>query len=161
MLTAFLLNVFLAVTYCALVGRVDILDFVVGFLIGFGILALIDRRRSRTRYVSRLIRLVRFLSYFLYILVKANIEVAIEVVTPGFGFEPRIVRLPVDGLTETQITVLANAITLTPGTLSADIDEQRRVLYVHSMYARDRDRAVADLEQLKTHLMREVFNVAA
>ena len=161
MITSFLLNVFLAVTYCALVGRTDFFDFLVGFAIGFGILALVDRKRKEGRYVGRLTRLIGFAAYFLAILVKANVAVAIEVITPGFGFQPRVVRFPVDGLTDIQVAVLANAITLTPGTLSADIDEDRQMLYVHCMYAADRDAAVAELEQLKRKLMREVFDVAA
>ena len=70
---------------------------------------------------------------------------------------PRIIRYPVTGLSHTQMTTLASAITLTPGTLSADVDEAGQTLYIHCMYAHDRDAAVADLDELRDRLMREVF----
>ena len=92
------------------------------------------------------------------ILVKANLEVAWEIITPGFGMEPRILRYSVAGLSDVEVTTLANAITLTPGTLSADLSEDGETLFIHAMYARDRDQALAAVDQLRHWLLREVFN---
>lgn len=161
MISSFLLNVFLAVVYVALVGRVTALDFAFGFVIGFVIVVLINRVAGSGRYLGRIFTVLRFGGYFLRVLVKANLQVAWEVVTPGLNFVPRVVRYPVPELTDVQITVLANAITLTPGTLSADFHEPTRTLYVHCMYGRVRAAAVADLDDLKRRLLREVFDESA
>ncbi|MEM7576991.1 MAG: Na+/H+ antiporter subunit E [Planctomycetota bacterium] len=158
MINSFLLNVFLSVVYCALLGRVTFLDFLTGFLIGFVIISLINRVTGGGQYLGRIWAVACFGLYFLAILIKANVQVAWEVITPGLDFQPRVVRYPVPELTDVQITVLANAITLTPGTLSADIDERTRTLYVHCMYGSDRDAAIADLDDLKFRLLREVFD---
>ncbi|MCG8401158.1 MAG: Na+/H+ antiporter subunit E, partial [Firmicutes bacterium] len=102
-------------------------------------------------------RLGSFLVFFITILIKANLEVAWEIITPGYHMQPRIIRYSVEGLTLVQITVLANLITLTPGTLSADVDDDGSHLYIHAMYAGDREAAVAELDRLKHRMMREVF----
>jgi len=108
-------------------------------------------------YAMRLVNVVRFAVYFFYILVKANLEVAWEIITPGYHMKPRMIRYPVDGLTPTQVTVLANAITLTPGTLSADVDDAGRTLYIHAMYAEEKHDAVAELDKLRHRLLWLVF----
>ncbi len=159
MINSFLLNVFLAVVYTALLGRVTFLDFAVGFLIGFGIINLVDRATGSGQYLRRIAELSRFAAYFAAILIKSNLQVAREVLSPGLNFTPRVVRYPVAELTDTQVTVLANAITLTPGTLSADFDETTRTLYIHCMYGKDRAAAIAGLDDFKRRLMREVFDV--
>jgi multicomponent Na+:H+ antiporter subunit E len=47
---------------------------------------------------------------------------------------PGVVAIPLDARTDAEITLLANLITLTPGSVSLDVSEDRRVLYVHAMY---------------------------
>jgi multicomponent Na+:H+ antiporter subunit E len=102
-------------------------------------------------------RLVRFSGYFLVILFKANIQVAIDVVTPPHFMKPRIIAYDVSDLTLVQTVTLSNAISLTPGTLSADISDDAAKLYIHCMYAEDREAAVASIDELKVNLMRDVF----
>ena len=62
------------------------------------------------------------------------------------------------GLTDVEVTTLANAITLTPGTLSADLSPDGETLFIHAMYAEDTDEALAAVDQLRYALLREVFN---
>ena len=59
--------------------------------------------------------------------------------TPTFYMTPGIVSVPLDVKTDLEITILANVISLTPGTLSLDVSNDRTVLYVHSMYIKDKD----------------------
>ena len=80
-----------------------------------------------------------------------------EIVTPGLRMTPRIIRYDVADLTPVEVTTLANAITLTPGTLTMDVDERGDTLYIHCMYADDRDAAVAELDDLRRRLMEGVF----
>jgi len=78
----------------------------------------------------------RWLLFFGYVLgpffwemAKANIDVASRVITGKIN--PGIVRISPKLKTDLGITILANSITLTPGTLSVDIDEETNDLYVH------------------------------
>lgn len=85
--------------------------------------------------------------FFIWELTKANIQVAYEVVTPKFTMKPGIVALPLDAKSDLEITLLANLITLTPGTLALDVSTDRSVLYVHGMYVLDKKEFIQDIKQ--------------
>ena len=59
---------------------------------------------------------------------------AYDVITPHLYMRPGIVAVPLDAKTDQEITLLANLITLTPGTLSLDVSHDKRTLYVHAMF---------------------------
>lgn len=159
MLAYFLINVLLAVLWMCMWGLFDVWTMAAGFLFGYLLLGAVSRTwyPDGKGYGSKLFNLVSFGIYFIRILIQANLTVAKEVVTPRFNMTPRFVRYPVKGMTPLQITSLANAITLTPGTLSVDVLDNDEVLLVHCMYAKDRAAAIKDLDELRDRLMTEVF----
>jgi multicomponent Na+:H+ antiporter subunit E len=77
---------------------------------------------------------VAFVLYFIWELVLANLRVAYDVVTPQHYMRPAILAIPLEAKTDAEITLLANLISLTPGTLSLDVSSNRQFLYVHTMY---------------------------
>jgi multicomponent Na+:H+ antiporter subunit E len=157
MIQSFFLNLFLAIVYVALLGSFTALDLILGLAIGLVIVWIINHMFAGQHYGQRILAVCSFVVYFIGILIKANLQVAKFILTPGLNFSPRVMRYPVAGLTEAEITTLANAITLTPGTLSADISEDCSVLYIHCMHAPDRDAAIAELDAMRDRLLREVF----
>lgn len=159
MLAYFLINVLMAVLWMFMWGLFDIWTMLAGFFFGYLLLGAVSRTwyPDGKGYGSKLLNLISFGIYFIRILIQANLTVAKEVVTPHFYMTPRFVRYPVKGMTPLQITSLANAITLTPGTLSVDVLDNDEVLLVHCMYAEDRDQAIKELDELRDRLMTEVF----
>jgi len=157
MIQLFLLNLFLATVYIILTDDLSGGNVIIAFLIGAFVTTIYARATERPSYLGKIGRLLRFLCFFGFILIKANLEVAWEIITPGFTMTPRIIRYPVDDLTQVQVTTLANAITLTPGTLTVDVDEPGDYLDIHCMYASNEDAAVAAIDRLKDRLVREVF----
>ena len=135
-----------------------LLNGILGFALGAVVVEMTLRASARATYLGRLWSFVRFACYFLYILVKANLDVAWEIITPGYSMKPRMIRYDVTGLTPIQITTLANAITLTPGTLSADINDEGDTLYIHAMYAEKKADATKDLDELRDKLLKLVFH---
>lgn len=86
----------------------------------------------------RLIRLPGFLMWFTWEMLRANWQVAADILTPGSSLTPAIVAYQTRGLTPKEVTALSNLITLTPGTLTIDIDDssgQGEILYVLDLYA--------------------------
>lgn len=138
-MTAFLANLLLALVWAAMTGNFSLENLVVGFLIGYLVLFLAQRVFGRSPYFGRLGRVVRFALFYVYELFKANLRVAADVVTPAHRSRPGIVAIPLDARTDAEITVLANLITMTPGSLSIDVSEDRRVLYVHAIFVQDAD----------------------
>jgi multicomponent Na+:H+ antiporter subunit E len=158
MIRAFLMNLFLAVVYVALAGRVNALSFLKGFAIGYLLITLYCMTTQKPNYGFKVVKLLRFLIYFIFILTKANLQIAWEIITPGLNQTPRILRYSVEELSEVELTTLANCITLTPGTLVIDVSDDNKWLYIHCMYAKDRASAIAELDELATKLKREVFS---
>ena len=75
--------------------------------------------------------IVHYLPVFLWEVLKANIDVAYRVMHPSLPINPGIVKVKTNLDTDTALTFLANSITLTPGTMSVDIDRDKGFLYVH------------------------------
>jgi len=157
MTTPLLLNIALTLLWMMLNRDTSFLNGVLGFVLGAVVVELGYRALGRASYAGRVWGLFRFVCYFLYILVKANLDVAWEIITPGMSMTPRMIRYDVTGLSEVQVTTLANAITLTPGTLSADVKEAGDTLYIHAMYAEQKKDAIADLDELRDKLLKLVF----
>jgi multicomponent Na+:H+ antiporter subunit E len=66
-------------------------------------------------------------------LIVSALKVAWLVLQPRLKIRPAIIAYPLTLTTDAQITLLANMITLTPGTLSVDVSEDRKTLYVHAI----------------------------
>jgi multicomponent Na+:H+ antiporter subunit E len=81
----------------------------------------------------RLARLPGFALSFLKELVVANLKVAAAVIAPAGRLRPAIVAIPLTVDRDAEIALLANLISLTPGTLSLHVSLDRRTLYVHAM----------------------------
>ena len=110
--------------------------------------------RRLARIVSRVPFVIIFAFVFLYELILANLRVAWEVITPGYSMQAGIVRVPTDCQTEWEMMFLANTITMTPGTLSLEVDTDTRDLYVHTLYVADRDEFIADVHSIERVLLR-------
>ena len=79
----------------------------------------------------RPLALLRFLGSFSVELVRASLQVALLVVRPRLRLRQAVLEVPVRGASDRLLTLLANAISLTPGTLTLEVDRPRSALYVH------------------------------
>jgi multicomponent Na+:H+ antiporter subunit E len=103
--------------------------------------------------LARIPRLLGFAVYFLRELVTANLQVVRDVLTPGSRLASGIVELPLRSRTPAEITLIANLYSLTPGTLTLAVRRDPDVLYVHGMYAGDRDEFVRQLEEMENRML--------
>ena len=85
------------------------------------------------------------LGWFLRELVLSALRVAWLVVQPKPRLHPGIIAYPLTVTTDAQITLLANMITLTPGTLSIDVSDDRRTLYIHAIDVTDREALIGSI----------------
>ncbi|MEZ4709836.1 MAG: Na+/H+ antiporter subunit E [Caldilineaceae bacterium] len=141
-----LLNVLLAVAWLLLTGQFTPGNFIFGLLLSYGVLWLFWRtagadadERARPGYFQKAPRLISFMLFFVWELILANVRVARDVLRPRIRFEPAVVAIPLQNYSDAEATLLANFITLTPGTVSLDIVDEPikgvRTLYVHAMHA--------------------------
>lgn len=132
-----LANVLLALIWAAVTGLFSLPNIVFGFLLGAFALSLIRDQVGTGGYFTRLRRVIMLCLVFLYELVMSSVRVAITVLSPNMNLKPGIFayRLKVDH--DFEITFLANLITLTPGTLSVDVSDDKRFLYIHALDCSD------------------------
>jgi multicomponent Na+:H+ antiporter subunit E len=78
--------------------------------------------------------LIVYIIYFVWECVKANFDVAYRVLHPAMPVKPGIFRVKMKLQGSLAQTILANSITMTPGTISVDIIDD--VLYVHCIYVK-------------------------
>lgn len=130
-------NLFLMLIWAALTNNFGPVNLGIGFLIGFATLAVLTARGvvGSSRYTRRTQRTLGFAWFYLRELVVSNFRMARDVLSPTLSMRPALVAIPLDVRTESdgEITLLANLISLTPGTLSVDLSPDRRVLYIHAM----------------------------
>jgi multicomponent Na+:H+ antiporter subunit E len=161
----------MALIWAALTGDFTIANMLLGFLLGWVLLQMTRRLSGREQYfqpgermptldviVTKLLQVGNFLVVFAWEVIVANIDVLFTVLSPRMSFlRPGIVAVPLDIDSDGEITMLANMITLTPGTLSLDVSEDRKVIYVHSVYIDDPEDKKQEIKQSLERLVHEVF----
>lgn len=127
----------LALAWIALTGDLSPGNTVFALVLGTGA-ALLERPLGAGGFQRiRPLRLPGFLLYFLGQLVLANLRVVRALLTPLGRLRPAIVAVPLSLDREAEIALLANLITLTPGTLSLELSEDQRTLFVHAIGVSD------------------------
>lgn len=142
-----LLNVFLALGWVLVIGSFTLPTFIVGFAFGYLALWIVRPLYGPTRYFQRFSLLLRLVGYFLYELVVSSLSVAWDSITPAHLSSPGIIGVPLDARTDAEILALANLVSLTPGSLSLEISEDRRTLYVHFMFLDDPEEGRARIKE--------------
>lgn len=153
-------NVILAVAWSALWNGFTVLNLLSGFVVGYCALwfarDLIADGTER-RYFRAVPQTFVLIAYFVKELVKSSIMVARDCISPRPNLHPAIVRMPLDAHSDFEIFLLANLITLTPGTLTLDVAEDRSFLIVHSIYATDEAALINELKSGMERRIGEVF----
>ena len=90
-------------------------------------------------------RWLSLIALFVKELILSALKVAWLAVQPRINIRPAIIAYPLTVTTDAQITLLANMITLTPGTLSVDVSADRRTLYIHAIDIASKEALIGDI----------------
>ena len=153
----FLMNLLLSFIWVALTGSMYYSNFLFGFLLGFFILWVMNRQEEDRRYFNKVPKTIGFIFYFLYEMIAANVQVAYDVITPNYFFKPGIIRYPLEATTDIEINLLSTMISMTPGTLILDISEDKKSLFIHVMYLKDREHFIAQIKKGFEHKLLEIL----
>lgn len=142
-----LVTLLLALGWAAATGSFSLLNLGFGALVGGVCLYLIRDQVGGPTFGPRLRRIMVLALLFVRELFLSAFRVAGLVIRPDLNrrIRPAIIAFPLTLTSEAQITLLANLITLTPGTLSVDVSEDRRFLYVHAIDVGDREALVREI----------------
>lgn len=119
------------------------------------------RDRSTRKEAAEILRrvgpVVRLVARFVIDLLVANARLAVAVLHPRMKVRSEIVALPVNVGSEAELALLADLITLTPGTLTLDATDDGNTLLVHVADTRDPEAVREELLQGVVARVREVF----
>ncbi|MFN2308608.1 MAG: Na+/H+ antiporter subunit E [Gammaproteobacteria bacterium] len=152
-----LLSLVLAGVWLLLVNSVAPGQLVFGLLLGL-LVPLFSSAFWPTQ--PRVPRPMRLLRYFLRVvgdIVVANLHVARLILGDPAKLRPAFVRMPLTLRDEFAITVLTSTVSLTPGTVSAEISEDRKSLLIHALDVDDTEALIAQIQQRYEAPLREIF----
>lgn len=154
-----LLVIVLALIWGGITGNFSGLNILFGGMIASVAVLILRDSLSSPHALRRLRRIVSLLVLFLYELLVSAVRVAMVVLRPNLkaAVRPAIIAVPLTVKSDAEITLLANMITLTPGTLSVDVSPDKTVLYVHALRMEDRKAMIEDIANGFEKKVREVF----
>lgn len=88
---------------------------------------------------------IRLLALFIKEIVLSGLQVAWLVVQPNLKLQPGFVAYPLTATSDAQIALLSNLITLTPGTLSVDVSDDRKILFIHALNVSEREALIGHI----------------
>lgn len=150
-----LANLVMAMIWAALTDSMNGIGLLVGFIISYLVIVFAFKNQPEVRkYRLQVPRLLNFMVFFTKELIMANLKVAWDVLTPTNLMKPGVISMPLRAETDMEITMVANAISLTPGSLSLDVSSDRKVLYVHVMYLYDEQQVMTELKRMEAKILR-------
>ncbi|WP_068317211.1 Na+/H+ antiporter subunit E [Polycladidibacter hongkongensis] len=154
----FLLNLLMAIAWGAVTGSFAALNLLFGFILGTLGLALIREQVAFRAYVSKSAKVFGLAVLFLKELVLSSWRVLRIVIRPRIeDLKPGIIAVPLDVDQDFEITLLANMVTLTPGTLSVDVADNKDTLFVHCIDVPDPQETIDDIKNGFERRIMEAF----
>ncbi len=139
--------IILAMIWASITGNFSVPNLLLGGVISVVALWLIRKEVSSPYYFDKLKKIASLTLLFLYELSLSALRVAVLVLSPDLKakMKPGIIAFPLTVKSDVEITLLANLITLTPGTLSVDVSQDRTKLYVHAISVPDKKALIRDI----------------
>jgi multicomponent Na+:H+ antiporter subunit E len=159
-------NLIFAVVWVAITGAFTLPNLALGLVFGAGSLFLIrghkgatasDKKMQPMPVFRRLWRIGSLIRLFAYELMMSAIKVAALVLQPNMKLKSGIFAYETALTKDSHITLLANLITLTPGTLTVDVSDDKRTLYIHAVDCSDLDATRADIRNGFERKIKEAF----
>ena len=130
----FFYHIFLTFIWITLTMKLNVENFLFGFVVSFFVLWIVYRKSKSIRYFKILPNTLSYLAFFTKEVITGSIRIGYDIITPKHYAKPGIIAIPLDAKTDLEITLLANSITLTPGTTSLAVSSDKSTLYVYSVY---------------------------
>ena len=86
------------------------------------------------KLLKKIYYLVIFVGYYLIKLAQSNLFIAYDILTPKMHTKPAFMKVPLKLKTDTGLLLFSNLLSMTPGTLSIDYSQDKKILLVHVLY---------------------------
>lgn len=143
--------------WLALSGSLTPLNILLGIAVAAASLMVLRGQLPEIDFRIRPFAALMLFLLFMKELFRSAIRVARLVLSRRLDISPDVVLVPVSLTRDAELTLLANLITLTPGTLTVDVTEDRRALIVHALEADDPEAVRRDIRAGFERAIREAF----
>ncbi|MFG6121292.1 MULTISPECIES: Na+/H+ antiporter subunit E [Thalassobacillus] len=150
------INIVIALMWMFLSESYTFTTFLVGYIIGIILLYVLRRFIPDAFYLNRVLKVIKLLLLFMKELILSNIDIVKLVYKPKLDVQPGIFALPTELKSNWEITMLANLISLTPGTLSIAVSEDYSKIYIHAMDIPDVVESINDIKETFEKAIMEV-----
>jgi multicomponent K+:H+ antiporter subunit E len=157
LLPAPLLSALLFVVWLLLAQTLDPAHILLAALLAVVVPWFTERLRPERPRIRRPLVIARLAGAVLWDIVLSNIEVARRILGPESAITPRFVWVPLELTDPHAILSLAGIITMTPGTLSAELSPDRRHLLVHAFNVDDEAALVAQIKARYETPLKEIY----
>jgi len=140
-------HVLLALIWCMMHNSLHPVTFIVGYLLAWGSTSMFLVLTKYNPFRMNIWEGIKLFFVFLKEMIIANIQIAYIIISPAMNIRPGFIEYPLDIRNDGAIVLLANMISLTPGTLSVDISPDRKYIYVHAMVMETPDKLKAQIKQ--------------
>lgn len=151
-----IINIIISIMWMFLSETYTVVSFLSGYLLGILLLFLLRRFIPGRFYIVTLFKIIKLILIFTRELISSNIAIVKLVYQRAPVYEPGIFALPTDLKTDWEITLLANLITLTPGSLSVSISDDQSKIYVHAMDIDEVEKSIVDIKNTFEKAIMEV-----
>lgn len=151
-----LINVLIAVSWMSLSTSFTTQTFFIGYLIGILILLVMRRYFKERFYLGWIWATIKLVLIFLRELFLSNVAVLRIVLAPKMENKPGFFAFPTDLKSDWEIMLLANLITLTPGTLVVHVSDDQQTLYIHALDIGDTEDEIKSIKESFEKAIKEV-----
>ncbi|MCY4300397.1 MAG: Na+/H+ antiporter subunit E [Aestuariivita sp.] len=146
-MNSLVVNLLFALAWAFFFGEFSVRILSSGFVLGYIVLWILQPLTGgRSDYFLRVWYWFKLFVMFHYELVVSSISVLRDILTPQHLARPAVIEMPLSVKSDAGILLVTNLITLTPGTLSLDVSEDRKTLKLHAMFADNPEQVVRQLK---------------
>ena len=157
MVKQFLINVLVGILWMFFSGGYNHEYFFVGFFWGLVVIFIFRKQLGGHIYFVYAYKWLKLIIMFLWELLKADWNVLKMMYKRNLDVSPVIFKYPLEVTKPWQITLLANMITLTPGTLTVNVGHDNKVLFIHCL---DTDNIAGEIEGIKNSFEKAILEVS-
>ena len=132
-------------------------NLLLAFILAYSIPVLVSGMQTHQRRVLKPLKAAKYLFVMLWDIFVSNMIVAKQVLGPMDALNPGFLAIPLDIEEPLPITLLASTISLTPGTVSTEISEDQKTLYVHALHVDNERAMIAEIKERYETPLKEIF----
>lgn len=149
-------NIFISLMWMFLSEDYSFQTFLFGYIVGALLLFMLNRFFQGRFYLYPIYKAIVLILIFIRELILSNISIVKLVYSRKPDFEPGIFEMPIEVTKSWEITLLANLITLTPGTLTVAISDDQTKFFIHAMDIEDKEEAIFEIKNTFEKAIMEV-----